>query len=147
MKKSNFNPKFLKFITMIKGVPKYFVQNSRLIYAILLVILLPFVVLTILLFLSSLNIKNTTLAIFIVIIITSALLTWIYQVDFKKDDGVFKKFNNNIVQFFITIVPITLTLLNTGYTLDQISEQNKSENETTINCVKKHFKKINILAR
>lgn len=86
MKKSNFNPKFLKFITMIKGVPKYFVQNSRLIYAILLVILLPFVVLTILLFLSSLNIKNTTLAIFIVIIITSALLTWIYQVDFKKDD-------------------------------------------------------------
>ncbi|HDH1211371.1 TPA: hypothetical protein PIL99_002810, partial [Staphylococcus aureus] len=134
MKKSNFNPKFLKFITMIKGVPKYFVQNSRLIYAILLVILLPFVVLTILLFLSSLNIKNTTLAIFIVIIITSALLTWIYQVDFKKDDGVFKKFNNNIVQFFITIVPITLTLLNTGYTLDQISEQNKSENETTINC-------------
>lgn len=48
MKKSNFNPKFLKFITMIKGVPKYFVQNSRLIYAILLVILLPFVVLTIL---------------------------------------------------------------------------------------------------
>lgn len=147
MKKSNFNPKFLKFITMIKGVPKYFVQNSRLIYAILLVILLPFVVLTILLFLSSLNIKNTTLAIFIVIIITSALLTWIYQVDFKKDDGVFKKFNNNIVQFFITIVPITLTLLNTGYTLDQISEQNKSENETTINCVKKHFEKINILAR
>ncbi|PZH27160.1 hypothetical protein C7R17_14410 [Staphylococcus aureus] len=141
MKKSNFNPKFLKFITMIKGVPKYFVQNSRLIYAILLVILLPFVVLTILLFLSSLNIKNTTLAIFIVIIITSALLTWIYQVDFKKDDGVFKKFNNNIVQFFITIVPITLTLLNTGYTLDQISEQNKSENETTINCVKKHFEK------
>lgn len=138
MKKSNFNPKFLKFTTMIKGVSKYLDQNSHLIYAILLVILLPFLVLSILLFLLGLNIKNTTLAIFIVIIITSALLIWLYQEDFKKDHGIFKTFNNNIVQFFITIIPITLTLLNTGYTLDQISEQNKSENKTIVNCTKKH---------
>ena len=38
--------------------------------------------------------------------------------------------------FFITIIPITLTLLSTGYTLDQISEQNKSEKDTTVKCVK-----------
>ena len=107
-----------------------------MIYAISLVLFLPFLVLSILLFLLGLNIKNTTLAIFIVIIVTSALLTWLYQEDFKKDDGIFKTFNNNIVQFFITIIPITLTLLSTGYTLDQISEQNKSEKDTTVKCVK-----------
>ena len=139
MRKSNLNPIFLKFTGIIKGVPKYWAQNSYLIYAISLVLFLPFLVLSILLFLLGLNIKNTTLAIFIVIIVTSALLTWLYQEDFKKDDGIFKTFNNNIVQFFITIIPITLTLLSTGYTLDQISEQNKSEKDTTVKCVKKHF--------
>lgn len=140
MKKSNFNPNFLNLLfRLLKSISKFLYQNSRLIYAILLVICLPFFVLSILLFLLGLNIKNTTLSIFIVIIVTSALLIWLYQEDFIKDDGIFKTFNNNIVQSFIAIIPITLTLLNTGYTLDQISEQNKSEDKIIVNCSKKHY--------
>ncbi|MBN6852334.1 hypothetical protein JRF81_02480 [Staphylococcus warneri] len=140
MGKINFNPKFFEFIVWIgKSASEFLNQKSRLMYAILLISFLPFVVLAILLVLPELNIKNTTLSIFIIIIITSALLTWLYQEDFKNDDGIFKTFNNNIVQYFITIIPITLTLLNTGYTLDQINEQNKSENKTIVNCTKKHY--------
>lgn len=147
MRKSNLNPIFLKFTGIIKGVPKYWAQNSHLIYAISLVLFLPFLVLSILLFLLGLNIKNTTLAIFIVIIVTSALLTWLYQEDFKKTMVYLKHLITILSNFFITIIPITLTLLSTGYTLDQISEQNKSEKDTTVKCVKSTLKKINFLAR
>ena len=38
MRKSNLNPIFLKFTGIIKGVPKYWAQNSHLIYAISLVL-------------------------------------------------------------------------------------------------------------
>lgn len=115
---------------MIDKIKKYSIY-------ILFLLLAPIVVLSLLLCLLALKINSSLYSILFLVLILSIIYYCIYRKDFKKNDGDFFHFvNKGIVQFILTILPITLTLLNIGFTLDQKNEEKKQKNEEIIKCIK-----------
>lgn len=119
---------------MIDKIKKY---STYIIY-ISFLLLAPIGSLALLLFfLLVLKINSSLYSILSLVLILSIIYYCIYKRDFKKHNGDFFYFaNKGIVQFILTILPITLTLLNFGFTLDQRNEEKKQKNEEIIKCIK-----------
>ncbi|KAF1684258.1 hypothetical protein A4A31_10900 [Staphylococcus hominis] len=87
----------------------------------------------------SLKINKTFPSIIILIVLLCIFYFAIYYADSKLGHSEFFFFiNKRSIQFVLAIIPVTLALLNIGFTLDQKDEEDKHNKKEIINCVEKH---------
>lgn len=105
----------------------------------LLLVISPLVVLNLILLLFSLKINNTFPSIIILIVLLCVIYFLIYYADSKWWHSEFFFFiNKRSIQFVLAIIPVTIALLNIGFTLDQKDEEDKHNKKEIVQCVKKH---------
>ncbi|MDU0442734.1 hypothetical protein [Staphylococcus haemolyticus] len=108
----------------------------------LFLVVLPLVTLSFLLGEFSLKINNTFFAIIILILVLSFFYLSIYYLDSKFNHSSFFFFvNKKRIQFLLAILPITLALLNIGFTLDQKEEEDKHNKKEIVKCIEKYKNK------
>ena len=102
------------------------------IIAALSLICLPFLAFSILLIVATVNFFNTTMAIIILVALMSIILWLLYNDDYNREGKMFKFLNKSLIQYLISIVPLTLTLLNFSYSLDKMNNNSIKENPNSL---------------
>jgi len=68
------------------------------------------------------------MAIIILVALMSIILWLLYNDDYNREGKMFKFLNKSLIQYLISIVPLTLTLLNFSYSLDKMNNNSIKDN-------------------